>query len=77
LKDQLGQWRKEKEETKLRDLEDKKRREEQAKVLLRGKLEEERKWKREQVEDFKFRREMERQKELQVIDMEKRKQAVN
>lgn len=77
MKEQLGQWKKEKEETKLRELEDKKRREEQAKALLRGKVEEERKWKREQVEDFKFRREMERQKELQVIDMEKRKQAVN
>lgn len=58
-------------------MEDKKRREEQAKALLRAKLDEERKWKREQVEDFKFRKEMERQRELQVIDMEKRRQAVN
>jgi len=30
LKEQLGQWKKEKEEAKLRELEDKKRREEQA-----------------------------------------------
>lgn len=60
LKEQLGQWKKEKEEAKIKEKEDQKKREEQAKTMLRAKMDEERKWKKEQVEDFKFRKEMER-----------------
>jgi len=43
--------------------------------MLRTKLDEERRIKREQVEEFKYRKEIDKQREKQIQDMEKRRTA--
>ena len=47
LKNQLDQWKRDKEELKTKEKDDKKRKEEMAKHMLRSKIDEDRKWKKE------------------------------
>ena len=74
LKKQLESWKQEKENIKVREKEEKKRKEEQAKSMLSRKLLEENRAKKEQVEEFKYRKELEKMREQQIQEMEKRKQ---
>jgi hypothetical protein len=58
----------------MREKEEKKRRELERQMMNRNKVvDEETRIKREQLEEYKYRRELEKQREKQIEEMEKRK----
>jgi hypothetical protein len=62
----LGDWRKEKEDLNAKQRQEQLAKSEAEKAKLRRKQEEERNQKKELVEEFKFQREMMKQKERQL-----------
>ena len=57
----------------MKEKEEKKRRELERQMISRNKVDEETRIKREQLEEYKYRRELEKQREKQIEEMEKRK----
>ncbi len=57
----------------MKEKEEKKRRELERQMINRNKVDEETRIKREQLEEYKYRRELEKQREKQIEEMEKRK----
>lgn len=63
MREQLEKWKRDKEDAKLKEKEDKKRKELHQQMMSKYKQEDEIRIKKEQIEEYKFRREIEKQRE--------------
>lgn len=72
MKEELAKWKKEKELKKAADLTYKQEHDARIAAITKRKIESKRDQTKNQVEEFKFRKEMDKEKELMLQNMEKK-----